>query len=796
MSLRVRSGRLGATAAKPRRLAVVFATAILALAVAGCGQQREGPNATTGALAVARRLAAPEPSWSERLARGGSDWQRGAASLEAAGFDAPAALAMPEARVWARLGPRADGAWWVGASDSVAERVTVRFEGARGVPAEFDAGVVVYRDALASTDVLVTSDAARVEVFYLLRDALAPRRWRWNVALPPGFAARITAEGALELGEGSLVRLRVPAPRARDAEGRAVPVAMRWEADGLSLDLGGLELSGEDVAFPVLVDPVIEVVDWVLRDPGGLVPGRYGHALVYDSARSRLVLFGGYGGGLLGDTWEWDGAAWTQRTPAASPPARQVHALAYDSARSRVVLFGGEVGVSPVGDTWEWDGAAWMQRTPAASPPARYLHALAYDSAGSRVVLFGGYNGASFLGDTWEWDGAAWTQRSPAASPPARYSHALAYDGARSRVVLFGGVGGTSLGDTWEMVVARALGSDCTSASQCGSGFCVDGVCCDSACGGGAPSDCQACSLAAAGTSEGTCTALSAPVASTVTCRASADACDLQEICSSASASCPRTASPPQAPSAAPRRARATWPRRARGWTPPAQPTASCPRARPAEPRRTCVMRPRRVTACPRRARPTASCPRARPAAPRPARATWPRRARGWTPRARPMPSRPLAVRATMVTAALRPTSATRGCVGVRRWRLAPTPGRRQAVTAARRRRRRAAGADSPVERSRAPTAGWFCWPLPLLPSCGCAGAVEPAQDDAATDPVLPHDRFRTSRRFRRRARCSRASTPRRARPCRRRLTPGRRRPPPSRRRHRAPARHRKRSRA
>ena len=35
------------------------------------------------------------------------------------------------------------------------------------------------------------------------------------------------------------------------------------------------------------------------------------HAMVYDSARSRVVLFGGTGLFVKGSTWEWDGATWT-----------------------------------------------------------------------------------------------------------------------------------------------------------------------------------------------------------------------------------------------------------------------------------------------------------------------------------------------------------------------------------------------------------------------------------------------------------------------------------------------------
>ena len=127
-------------------------------------------------------------------------------------------------------------------------------------------------------------------------------------------------------------------------------------------------------------------------------------------------------------------------TLTPSPIARFEHAMAYDSARDRVVVFGGYYHFYPVvGDTWEWDGSAWVERKPSTSPSARAGHAMAYDSARGRVVLFGGLSSSSeALADTWEWDGNTWIQRMPATSPPARHGHAMVYDSARGRLVLFG----------------------------------------------------------------------------------------------------------------------------------------------------------------------------------------------------------------------------------------------------------------------------------------------------------------------------------------------------------------------
>lgn len=132
------------------------------------------------------------------------------------------------------------------------------------------------------------------------------------------------------------------------------------------------------------------------------------------------------------------------------PPPAVTHAMAYDSARGRVVLFGGYNDMSLLGNTWEWDGSEWTQ--PASSGPSpRWDHAMAYDAVRQRVVLFGGDDGL-FNCDTWEWDGSEWTQRAT-TGPPPRAGHAMAYHSALGRVVLFGGLDSkfNILGDTWEL---------------------------------------------------------------------------------------------------------------------------------------------------------------------------------------------------------------------------------------------------------------------------------------------------------------------------------------------------------
>ena len=181
------------------------------------------------------------------------------------------------------------------------------------------------------------------------------------------------------------------------------------------------------------------------------MPARNGRAVVWDSARQRVLAFGGRDGlPIFDDTWEFDGDQWTQRFPAQSPPALSSAGLAFDSARRRGVLFGGtRQNEVPSAETWEWDGVTWLARLTATAPPARSGGVLVYDSVRRRTVLFGGSTPSTNLGDTWEWDGVRWAERLvPGPSP--RNGHAMVFDERRGRVVLVGGYDGTYRSDVWE----------------------------------------------------------------------------------------------------------------------------------------------------------------------------------------------------------------------------------------------------------------------------------------------------------------------------------------------------------
>ena len=156
---------------------------------------------------------------------------------------------------------------------------------------------------------------------------------------------------------------------------------------------------------------VAQLTQWRLLEP----QARTNHAMVYDSARSVAVMFGGIGeisNTAFDETWEWTGNAWTQRRDPG-PGGRFDLAMAYDSSRGVSVMFGGRTIVftgtvtTAFGDLWERSGTTWTQRV-VAGPSARYRQAMAYDSTRGVVVMQGGadHNGR-YLDEMWEWNGTS-----------------------------------------------------------------------------------------------------------------------------------------------------------------------------------------------------------------------------------------------------------------------------------------------------------------------------------------------------------------------------------------------------
>ena len=110
---------------------------------------------------------------------------------------------------------------------------------------------------------------------------------------------------------------------------------------------------------------------WKKMSPAKSPPARHYSAMAYDPTSLRTILFGGVGAGgaekPLCDTWAYDLTkdTWTQLSPSTRPTARGWHAMAFDHAVGKIVLFGGGPDRNRFQhDTWLFDSRTgdWERR--------------------------------------------------------------------------------------------------------------------------------------------------------------------------------------------------------------------------------------------------------------------------------------------------------------------------------------------------------------------------------------------------------------------------------------------------
>ena len=119
--------------------------------------------------------------------------------------------------------------------------------------------------------------------------------------------------------------------------------------------------------------------------------------MTYDG--SNVILFGGYGsGGIVNDTWKWNGSNWVQLSPSTSPSNRYQSPMTYDGVN--IILFGGNTASSKLSDTWKWTGTVWTQITTSIIPNAVEGGSMAYD--GNNIIMFGGINAGTYYNNTWK----------------------------------------------------------------------------------------------------------------------------------------------------------------------------------------------------------------------------------------------------------------------------------------------------------------------------------------------------------------------------------------------------------
>ena len=372
-------------AARVKRVSfAVFLLVVSCLALGACAGSSAPPDGAE-AIATASAISASDVRMAAMLdvRAVGEGWVRELDHFTSPGWRTDANV--PRAALRARLPLHADEPFEVGPSASPSLQLRVTPHDSVGVAGVLRGGAVISRGAHGpKVDVIRTTTRDSMEELLLLRDASAPSTFAWDVELPRGVARGVREGAALRFEDAQGRRvLQVPPPYAVDSAGRRRDASLAWDPATMRMDV---HLDTAGLAFPVLLDPSFEVTLW---EQISTPPTRELHGMAYDAGRGRVVVFGGYAGGALNDTWTWDGTTWTQ-APSNAPPARSEHALAYDPVHDRVVLFGGNGQAGPLGDTWTWDGTTWTPLSPAASPPARRNHAMTYDAAIGRIVLFGG----------------------------------------------------------------------------------------------------------------------------------------------------------------------------------------------------------------------------------------------------------------------------------------------------------------------------------------------------------------------------------------------------------------------
>lgn len=153
-----------------------------------------------------------------------------------------------------------------------------------------------------------------------------------------------------------------------------------------------LLVGGDAAAWSSASQPLHDAWTWDgsqwTQLPGGFVGGVA--MAVWDDRREVVVVV------AEGGTYEWSGGALQPVATTASPPPPLSAGIAYDSARERVVLYGG-YEARPTGplptrdDVWEYDGSHWIRRQPLGIDPGSRGHVgMVYDGLVGAVRVFAG----------------------------------------------------------------------------------------------------------------------------------------------------------------------------------------------------------------------------------------------------------------------------------------------------------------------------------------------------------------------------------------------------------------------
>jgi RHS repeat-associated protein len=250
---------------------------------------------------------------------------------------------------------------------------------------------------------------------------------------------------------------------------------------------------------------------------------------------NKVLLVGGNNGtSSISAVYLFDPAQSAFSTLASIPTPREGHTATL-MPDGKVLVTGGKNGSTTLATAILFDPGfgpgSWS--TTGNMTTARWGHTATLLPptivANGQVLVAGGNNGSGTLSSAELYSAGLGTfGTTPTMPGPAQGHTATLLTG--NTVLVAGGLNGSSVLNAARLYDG-SFGLGCSTNSQCASGFCVGGVCCESACNGG----CGACNLPGFA---GTCK----PLGSTMTCRGSAGACDVAETCSGTAVACPADA--------------------------------------------------------------------------------------------------------------------------------------------------------------------------------------------------------------------------------------------------------------
>ena len=274
----------------------------------------------------------------------------------------------------------------------------------------------------------------------------------------------------------------------------------------------------------------------------------------------KVLLAGGNNGTTsIASVFLFDTVQSAFSTLASMPSAREGH-TAVVLPNGKILLTGGKNGSMTLATAVVFDPSSgpgsWSSAGTMTSP--RWGHTAVVLPSGfaaaGQVLVAGGSNGSSTQSSAELFSGTStWTATSSMPAPVQQHTATI----LAGTILIAGGVNGSAAVPAARLYDG-SFALSCTSGSQCATGFCANGVCCDTACNGG----CGACNLTG---QVGTCRAIATGTAcpndgnacttdlcngsslscqhatgnAGATCRAAAGDCDISEVCSGTSSSCP-----------------------------------------------------------------------------------------------------------------------------------------------------------------------------------------------------------------------------------------------------------------